>query len=447
MVQATSLKTRHRGYYNSSSFKMALFFTVLLGLSVTVLSYFGYYFNRASYVSITRTILDTDAINMQAWEKQNMLDHGLEAYDASGRIHLLTDEAGKRISGNIPAIPDKVSVLEEGTILFELPERDRLFAARVHTLPDGRVLALGLDVTEQAAKYSLMSWLAGISIVFLIMVTLTSFAISAFVVRRTGEIAKTANAIMDTGDLSRRIEIDARWDDIGYMAEILNRLLARIEQLMQGVRQVSNNIAHDLRTPLTRLRNNLETLQNLEALQNNPQIRHICENLMAEAEQILSTFAALLRIARIETGREKSQFGNVLLGQIVTDVCELYEPLALEKNINLKIETHEKAVQGDRDLLFQMLANLLDNAIKYTPEGGTIHIQLGSDAYTISDTGPGVPEEDLTRIFERFYRAEKSRTLPGTGLGLSLVSAIAQLHGYTIETRNLNPGFMVTVHF
>ena len=444
-MQATSLKTRPRGYYHSSSFKMALFFTVLLGLSVTVLTYFGYYFNRASYVSITRTILDTDMQNIAAWEKQGMLREGLETYSTGGRIYLLQDTGGARIGGNIPALPPEISVLEEGTILFRPLEKDRLYAARIHTLSDGKTLTLGLDVTQQAENYRIMLWLAGISIVFLILVILTSFAISTFVVGRTGKVAETAKAIMDTGDLSRRIAIDSRWDDIGYMAEILNRLLARIEQLMQGVKDVSNNIAHDLRTPLTRLRNNLEALQNLEVLQNSPQARQLCENLTSEAEQILSTFAALLRIARIETGREKSQFRDVPLKQIIHDVSELYEPLAHEKNITVTTNLDNKTVTGDRDLLFQMFANLFDNAIKYTPEGGHISLLLREGVYAISDTGPGVPEGERARIFERFYRAEKSRTLPGTGLGLSLVSAIAQLHGYSIETRNLNPGFEVSI--
>lgn len=444
-MQATSSKIRHRGYYRSSSFKMALFFTVLLGMSVTVLSYFGFYFNNASYVSITRTILDSDIRNIVAWEKQDMLEQGLETYSDSGRIYLLDGADGTRISGNIAGLPRDISVLEEGTILFTSGDQSKLYAARVHTLSGGNVLTFGVDVTEQAKKHRLMSLLAGISIVFLIMVILTSFAISTFVVRRTGEIAKTANAIMETGDLSRRIEIDARWDDIGYMAEILNRLLGRIEKLMQGVREVSNNIAHDLRTPLTRLRNNLEALQNLELLQGNAEARRLCENLTTEAEQLLSTFAALLRIARIEAGREKNQFRDIRLDHIVRDVCELYEPLAHEKGISINTDIAERSVHGDRDLIFQMLANLLDNAIKYTPQDGTITLNLGNDMYSISDTGPGVPEEEHARIFERFYRTEKSRSLPGTGLGLSLVFAIAQLHGYDIETKNLNPGFMVGI--
>lgn len=424
---------------------MALFFTVLLGLSVSVLTYFGYYFNKASYVSITRTILDTDIANITAWDRQNMLAEGLEIYETDGHVYLLNDANGGRIAGNISVIPPDVWVLEEGTILFRLPDTDSLYAARIHTLSDGKSLTLGLDVTRQANSYRLMSWMAGISILLLFLVIFTSFAISTFVTSRTGVIAKTANDIMDTGDLSRRIEIESRWDDIGYMAEILNRMLARTEQLMLGVREVSNNIAHDLRTPLTRLRNNLEILQNLDALQKDAEARQICENLMAEAEQILSTFSAILRIARIETGRKKNQFTVMRIDCVANDVCELYEPLAAEKDISVKIDVTEKTVTGDRDLIFQMFANLMDNAIKYTPAGGHIHITMQNGVYTISDTGPGVAEEEQPRIFERFYRAEKSRTLPGTGLGLTFVQAVAQLHGYAIETRNLHPGFMVSI--
>lgn len=342
MALATSSKIR--SYFRSSSFQMALLFTTLLGLSVGILGYFGYYF----------------------------------AQNGQG-------------------------------------------------LPNQEV----------------MLWLTGLGIVFMLLVILTSFAISTFVVGRTGHIAATAKSIMDTGDLSQRISIDSRWDDLGYMAEILNQLLARIEELMHGVKNVSDNIAHDLRTPLTRLRNNLETLQKNAG----PQTADLCENMVAEADRLLATFAALLRIARIETGRQRNQFVPLQMDAVIRDVLEMYEPVADEKNIRITAQLEPASYHGDRDLLFQAFVNVLDNAIKFTPDGGTILITLDNKTFSIADSGPGVAAADRDKIFERFYRTEASRNTPGNGLGLALVAAVVKLHGASIALADANPGLRISIAF
>lgn len=341
-MQATSSKIR--GYFRSSSFQMALLFTTLLGLSVGILFYFGYYF----------------------------------AQNGQG-------------------------------------------------LPNQEV----------------MLWLTALGIAFMVLVILTSFAISTFVVGRTGHIAAIAKSIMDTGDLSQRISVDSRWDDLGYMAETLNQLLARIEELMHGVKNVSDNIAHDLRTPLTRLRNNLEILQKSA----HPDTSALCESMVGEADRLLATFSALLRITYIETGRQRHKFLNTPLNALIRDVLEMYEPVAEEKGIKISAQLDNSACHGDRDLLFQAFVNLLDNAIKFTPAGGMIQITLDDKNVSIADSGPGVDMADREKIFERFYRAESSRNTDGNGLGLALVAAVVKLHGASITVADARPGLRVTIAF
>jgi signal transduction histidine kinase len=275
------------------------------------------------------------------------------------------------------------------------------------------------------------------------IVIATSYLISHFVVKRTNDIAATAQTIMRTGDLSKRIEVDSRWDDLSNMAETLNSLLARIDDLMIGIRRVSDNIAHDLRTPLTRLRNDLEELKE------GKNISH--EEVIAEADHLLNTFNALLRISRIETEKQKSQFQKIAIHSIVQDAVELYEALAEDKKIMLKANLEEINFIGDQNLFFQAVANLLDNAIKFTPQNGTIEINLKGVkeffSLSIKDTGSGVPEDQTDKIFDRFYRADTSRNKSGNGLGLSLVAAVVNLHDGKIDVKNTEPGLEVTLTF
>ncbi len=275
-------------------------------------------------------------------------------------------------------------------------------------------------------------WLAGLVILLMTMVVVVSFLISHFVVTRTNLIAQTAQEIMETGDFSRRISIQGEWDDLSHMAQVLNLLLERTEQSMQGIRQVADNIAHDLRTPLTRLRNKLEDSGE--------------SALVAEADHLLTTFSALLRISNLEVGRRHAAFLPVPLSALLHDVVELYEPLAEEKGVSLTCElplSEDVTIEGDRDLLFQMLANLLDNAIKFTPQGGHVAITLLPDEIRIADTGAGIAAADKPRVFERFYRAENSRQSAGNGLGLSLVAVVAEIHHMAILLENNHTGLVV----
>ena len=225
-------------------------------------------------------------------------------------------------------------------------------------------------------------------------------------------------------------------------------MIDEIENLMSGIRHVSDNIAHDLRTPLTRLRNRLEQLQ-ISFEHNNPYQQQI-EQAIGDADQLLSTFAALLRIARIEAGGHIANISTVNLTTLATDAAELYEALAEEKKLQFMVEASTVImVDGDRDLLFQALINLLDNAIKYTPAHGTVSVclnRVGSKAdITVSDTGMGIDAAERDKVGQRFYRLQHSRNTPGSGLGLSLVKAVAKLHHARLQLDDNGPGLKATL--
>jgi signal transduction histidine kinase len=267
--------------------------------------------------------------------------------------------------------------------------------------------------------------------------------------RRIETISATSREIM-TGDLSRRIPTKGTGDDFDRLTDNLNSMLDRIETLMEDVRRVSDNIAHDLRTPLARLRTRLEFLRMQKA--DSEQLRETVEQVVSEADGLLSTFNALLRIARIESGSGRAGFTDVNLASMMRDVVELYEPLAEEKHQHLRMQlTGDLRACGDRDLLFQAIANIIDNAIKYTPTGGTIEVLTDTNSnggqITVADSGPGIPVQAREKVFERFFRLDASRTTPGSGLGLSLVAAVAKLHDIKVLLKDNRPGLRVILVF
>mgnify|MGYP003386426552 CR=1 FL=1 len=284
------------------------------------------------------------------------------------------------------------------------------------------------------------------TLAILSLIGLTSlglFIISFYVTKRINMIAATADAIMATRDLSQRIPVTSHWDDLSKLSETLNLMLADIEQLVASVKQVSDNIAHDLRTPLTRMRNRIEYLRS----GNGPATADDLTALSNECDGLLTTFSALLRIATIEAGRHKIEFSRVDLACLLQDVVELYEPLASEKSINFSYRAEPATVMGDKDMLFQVFANLIDNAIKYTPKGGTVVATLtprdGGAILTFTDTGPGIADMHKLSVFRRFYRIEACRHQPGVGLGLSLVMAVINLHQGSITLSDHAPSGVI----
>jgi signal transduction histidine kinase len=417
-------------YAKSSSFKMALLFTLLCGLSLSILGYFGYFFERGHFIHGTEEVIDTEIRHLrpdQVLHEQDEDNKGL------GRLFIPFGP-----NGELPAfLSGKIDRLKEGIIVFEHPDSQKTYAAKIHTFGNNQKILVGIDITQTQREFQFMQWLSIISIALIILVVVVSYLISLFVARGTNKIATTAQNIMDTGDLSKRLEVSSRWDDLGKMSATLNLMLDRIEELVGGVRQVSDNIAHDLRTPLTRLRNHIEAAKD----DNSDSTK---EALLNEADQLLNTFNALLRISRLETEKKREHFQSVALRPLLEDVIALYEPLAEEKHITITQQLVNAACDGDKDLLFQAYANIIDNAIKYTPEGGHISIHVKSEegltVISVEDTGGGIATQDIEKVFQRFFRGDKSRASSGNGLGLSLVQVVFNLHHGEIELENTPNG-------
>jgi signal transduction histidine kinase len=264
--------------------------------------------------------------------------------------------------------------------------------------------------------------------------------------RRLDTINRTSGEII-AGDLTRRVPLNGSGDEFDALAENLNRMLDRIERLMRGLREVTDSVAHDLRTPLNRLRNRLEEsvarLNSGGALTNEKAAGEI-ERAIAETDQLIGTFNALLLIAETDAGTTRAAMSALDLGSVAADVVELYEPLAEEKKLVLTLAPGSAvAIEGNRSLIAQALANLVDNAIKYTPAGGKVRIgaritEQGVDL-SVADSGPGIPLADRPRVTERFVRLEASRNSPGTGLGLSLVAAVAHFHNAELALEDNAP--------
>jgi hypothetical protein len=266
--------------------------------------------------------------------------------------------------------------------------------------------------------------------------------------RRVDAMTETTRTIME-GDLGERLPVAGTGDEIDRLAENLNQMLERIESLMRGLKEVSDNIAHDLKTPLTRLRNRAE--QALRTAKSDDEYRAALEATIDESDALITTFNALLMIARAESGQARDDMVDFDAAEIVNDIAELYEPLAEEKGITLEAEAGgPMPVKGNRELVSQALANLVDNAIKYAEPapGAAAPAEIVVSAtdtgervlLTVADHGPGIPEADRARVVERFVRLEQSRSQPGSGLGLSLAAAVARLHGGELMLADNAPG-------
>jgi signal transduction histidine kinase len=432
----------------------------LFGASVAVLLTFIYW-STAGYMALqTDDTIEAEVTGLAERYGVSGLDGLIRSIDErisrkpnGDAVYLLTDDQLTPLIGNLDRWP-RVSRdsdgwfnfnLEQTTSAGEVTHRAR---ARPFTLRGGYRLLVGRDMHELDATRSLIVRAIAWGLAITVMMALAGgMMLSRRTMRRLEAINETSRRIMH-GDLSRRIPTRSTDDDFDQLADNLNGMLDTIEQLMEDVRRVTDNVAHDLRTPLTRLRNRLEDLKSDS--DNNVDKSRI-ESALADADGLLTTFNALLRIASIESGRRRAAFTDIPLDDVVRDVTELYEPLAEHKNQKLHISVSENVqVRGDRDLLFQALANLLDNAIKYTPRGGEIHVSLEDNPsgprIRITDSGPGIPEKSREQVFKRFFRLEESRNTPGNGLGLSLVEAVARLHKADIELDG-EPGLNVSLAF
>ena len=378
----------------------------------------------------------------------NALNQALIERMADGRpfLYLLMDKSGQRITGSIAASPLATSNADVDWAQFRLTETDPTSGAEVRQtargeqirLPTAERLFVGADIGEAevfVAKIVHAVWGAGALMVLLGLMG------GLFVSRNVSRAMAGLNAVVSAvqgGDLRARAEVRGSRDEFDELASGLNDMLDRLERSMAGIRHAGDAIAHDLRSPLTRLRARMEVaLLDVEAGKGDP--RAALVQALEDCEGVLRTFNAVLAIARLQAAGRAPDPAPFDPGVLAADVAELYEPLCEEKELDFKAElTPQLSARGNREFVAQALANLLDNAVKYTPAGGAIMLRVrrrssGEVEFSVTDTGPGVPEADRPRIIQRFVRLENSRTQPGVGLGLSLVAAVAEAHGGRLE--------------
>ena len=362
--------------------------------------------------------------------------------DAS--LYLLEDEAGDRLAGNVERWPPAITSTE---VWYELPVSRGgtrgMAEMRAFQLPGGDRLLIGRDIRGRDTLRRLL----GQTLLYALLLVFALSAVGVIVVRNlfhrmVSNVADTTSRIA-AGELNERVKLIGTGDEFDQVAETINDMLDRIARLMDGVRQVSNSIAHDLRTPITRARASLEDALAVERHPN--ELRAAIEHAVDNLDDITKVFEALLRISEIEAGSRRSAFATFDLVSLLATLAEFYAALAEEEGVTMQVAAPQALeLRGDRALLQQAIANLLDNAIKFSPRGGTVTLSAaviaGRAVISVVDDGPGMPPDDLVRATERFFRGETARSTPGSGLGLALVLAVAQLHGGELRLEDASPG-------
>jgi len=372
-------------------------------------------------------------------------------------LYVIADDEGERIAGNLGSASPAL-LAASGRVQFPYRaasaggSETRLAMGQVFRLDGGYRMMVGRDIEDRRKLNEIFAsaFLWGIGLIALIGV-LGGLLVSRVLLRRIGAISETSQRIMN-GDLSQRVPLAGTGDELDRLAGSLNTMLERIEQLINGLREVSDNIAHDLKTPLTRMRNRIDTA--LREAPDETAYRDTLIQTIEEADELIRIFNALLSIARLEAGARVEDMETCDLAAVARDAVELYEPVAESEGIALAALADGYApVNANRQLLAQAAANLIDNAIKYArPEGGdgaaiTVAVERAGPQVRliVADNGPGIPEDHRERALKRFTRLETSRSRPGSGLGLSLVAAVARLHGGAVTLDDNRPGLRVVV--
>ncbi|MFN4355936.1 sensor histidine kinase [Parvibaculum sp.] len=451
----------------TSTFRLAVIYLALFAASaITLLAYV--YWNTAGFLARqTDEAVEAEIGGLAEQYRQGglpLLVHTViqRSRDPGQSLYLVLDPAGRVLAGTLDARP-QVEAGPDGWFDFSYNRKTldgteiKAARARAFYLQEGFYLLVGRDVQERREIESLITnaliWAIGLTVALGLA---GGLFMSRNMLARVDEINRSSLDIMG-GDLSQRLPIAGTGDELDQLGQNLNAMLEQIEALMSGMRQVTDNIAHDLRSPLNRLRNRLEVTLMQDASKED--YKHALEKTIAEADYLLGTFNALLMIARAEAGSLRDAMSWVDLSATVQDVAELYEPLAEENGLELKVEAEEGLmIWGNRELLSQAVANLLDNAIKHgLPQDAAnereIEVSAKPDAtragrgvvLSVADRGPGIPPGERQHVLERFVRLEASRNTPGSGLGLSLVAAVARLHGGVVELADNEPGLRVSL--
>jgi signal transduction histidine kinase len=452
--------------FRTTAFKLTLVYVVVFALfAAFLLGYFAWNTRRLITEQITQTV-DAEITGLAEQYRLGGIRRLTIVVDNRARrpgssLYLVTTFAGQAMAGNISSLA--TGVLETPgwteTVYRRLDEpegTEHRALVRVFQLPGGFRLLVGRDLEERERLHDIVLSAGRWSLAAIVILGLAGgFFVTRRVLKRVDAMTDTTRTIME-GDLTGRLPIAGTGDELDRLAGNLNAMLERIEALMHGLKEVSDNIAHDLKTPLTRLRNRCE--EALRLAEDESQYRAALETTIEESDALISTFNALLMIARAESGQARDNMSDFDAAEIARGVGDLYEPLADDKGLVLKVEAPGSApVRGNRELVSQALANLVDNAIKYgRRDGGEAN---GADAdivvkamgegdrilLTVADAGPGIPEADRSRAVERFVRLEQSRSQPGSGLGLSLASAVARLHGGELKLEDNHPGLRTVI--
>jgi signal transduction histidine kinase len=456
------------GLLRTQAFRIVLVYVLLFAFSVGALLFFTYWNTRRTLDDQTDQIIEAEITGLNE-QYQRLGVRGLDESVMNRSLHpgqalyILADSAHRVLAGNLDSWPS-ITNAPGNFVEFDyerrvngVPEtrraRGRLFPLET---PGGDFyLLVAEDVHDrdliQRMFTTTLPWTVALILGFGL---LGGALMSRNMLRRLDSINRTSGEIV-AGDLSRRVPVSGVHDEFDVLAENLNRMLDRIERLMKGMREVTDSVAHDLRTPLNRLRQRLE--QSLARLQAAGADAFEIERAIADTDQLIGTFNALLLIAETDAGTSRGAMSPLDLASVAADVSELYEPLAEEKDVRLTLirpvglHAGDMVIEGNRGLISQALANLVDNAIKYTPPGGHVTIRpsvsfQGVDV-SVADSGPGIPVEERPRVVERFVRLEASRNSPGTGLGLALVQAVAHFHDAELLLEDNAPGLRATLRF
>ncbi len=444
----------------SSTLRLSLIYMAAFALSVLVLLWFIYSSTAGFMERQTDETINAEIQGLAEQYSQlgltgliRVIKTRVARDKAGSSVYLLTDWKFNPLAGNLgewPKFKDTGSGWFDANLEDTENYEPRRVRMRYFLLPGNFHLVVGRDVSERIkVERLIMDALIWGLVITVAMGGAGGVLMSRWMLKRIDVINRASREIMN-GELTRRIPTRGAGDEFDRLAENLNAMLDQIARLMEGVKQVSDNIAHDLRGPLNRIRSGLE--MSLLRATRPEEYRVVLEQTIVEIDNLLQTFNALLTIAQAESGARRQDFRDLDLTALAEDVAELYEPLAEEKGLSFAVDLEPGVtVPGNRHLLSQALANLLDNAVKYTPQGGAVSLRLRptptGPELTVADTGPGIPPEHRDVVLERFARLESSRNTPGSGLGLSLVAAVARLHQAHLHLEDNAPGLRVTLAF
>jgi signal transduction histidine kinase len=449
----------------TTAFRLTLVYLFLFALfAASLLGYFAWNTRRMITEQISTTVNAEMGELSEIFGRRGLrgLVFNIEnrALRPGANLYLLTTPNGQAIAGNVGSLAPGVMGTSgwSETAYRRLDDQDNTdhrALVRVTQLSSGFRLLIGRDLEERRRLFVIVAKAAQWSILVVVVLGIGGgIFVARRVLRRIDAMTGTTQRIM-AGDLSGRLPVGRSGDELDRLAGNLNAMLERIEALMMGLKEVSDNIAHDLKTPLTRLRNRAEEALAKSATE--AEYRAALERTIEESDGLIRTFNALLMIARAESGQARGNMDNFDAAEVANGIHELYEPLAEDDGMSLQVKTAPVPVHGNRELISQALANLVENAIKYgKPQGAVVSMDArriliearreGSQVLlSVADHGPGIPEGDRKHAVERFVRLEASRTQPGSGLGLSLAAAVATLHGGELRLSDANPGLIATL--